>query len=89
MLSDIFGMSSTDALYWMKECLCQEHQGFHQNVKFHQSLLGEFRRTFSSLDYLWSANRQMSSMDSGGRIEPAIASNLQTFRQFSQLVTQQ
>jgi hypothetical protein len=89
LLSDVFGMSSQDALYWMEQCLCQEHEGFHQNVKFHQSLLGEFRRTFSSLDYLWSANREMTPMASGGGIAPAIADNLKTFRQFSQLVNQQ
>lgn len=87
--SDVFGMSSKDALHWMEQCFCQEHEGFHQNVKFHQSLLGEFRRTFSSLDYLWSANRQMSLMSAGSQIAPAIADNLQTFRQFSQLVNQQ
>jgi hypothetical protein len=89
LLSDVFGMSSKDALHWMEQCFCQEHEGFHQNVKFHQSLLGEFRRTFSSLDYLWSANRQMSLMAAGSQIAPAIASNLKTFRQFSQLVNQQ
>ncbi len=85
--SDIFGMSAKDALFWMEQSLCQEHQGFHQNVKFHQDLLPEFRRTFSSLDYLWSVNREMKLMASGGKIDRAIQRNIKTFKQFSKLVT--
>ena len=85
--SDTFGMTSKDALYWLEQSLCHEHQGLHQNVKFHQSLLQEFKRTFSSLDYLWAVNRDMTPMASGGKIEPAIRANQKTFKQFSQLVT--
>ncbi len=84
--SDIFGMSAKDALFWLEQSLCQEHQGFHQNVKFHQSLLQEFRRTFDSLDYLWSANRDMKLMASGGKIDRAIQGNIKTFQRFSKLV---
>ena len=84
--SDTFGMSAKDALFWMEQSLCQEHQGLHQNVKFHQSLLQEFRRTFSSLDYLWSVNRDMKLMASGGNIDRAIQRNIKTFQQFSKLV---
>ncbi len=85
--SDIFGMSAKDALFWLEQSLCQEHQGFHQNVKFHQNLLSEFRRTFDSLDYLWSVNREMKLMASGGKIDRAIQGNIRTFQQFSKLVT--
>ncbi len=84
--SDTFGMSAKDALFWLEQSLCQDHQGFHQNVKFHQSLLQEFRRTFSSLDYLWSVNRDMKPMASGGKIDRAIQGNIRTFQQFSKLV---
>ncbi|VEP11897.1 conserved hypothetical protein [Hyella patelloides LEGE 07179] len=84
--SDTFGMSTKDALFWMKQCLCQEHQGFHQNLQFHQSLLQEFRRTFNSLEYLWFVNREMKPMVSGGNIERAIKGNIKTLQQFSQLV---
>lgn len=85
--SDIFAMSATDALYWLERSLCQEHQGFYQNVKFHQSLLVEFRRTFGDLDYLWPVNREMGCMASGGQIDRAIQGNIKTYRQFSNLVT--
>ena len=84
--SDTFGMSAKDALFWLEQSLCQEHQGFHQNVKFHQSLLQEFRRTFDSLDYLWSVNRNMKLMASGGKIDRAIQGNIKTFQRFSKLV---
>ena len=85
--SETFGMSARDALFWMEQSLCQEHQGWHQNVKFHHSLLQEFRRTFGSLEYLWSVNRDMKLMASGDKIDRAIQGNSKTFKQFSQLVT--
>jgi hypothetical protein len=84
--SDTFGMSAKDALFWMEQCLCQEHQGFYQNVQFHQNLLQEFCRTFGSLEYLWQVNREMKPMASGGSIEGAIQGNIKTFQQFSGLV---
>jgi ATP-dependent Clp protease adapter protein ClpS len=85
--SPIFAMSSSEALFWMEKCFCQEHEGFHQNAKFHQSLLSEFRRTFSNVDYLWDVNREMRVMASGGLINEAIKSNVKTFKRFSQLIT--
>lgn len=42
--SPLFGMSSSEALHWMEKCLCQEHEGFHANLKHHQNLLSDFRR---------------------------------------------
>ena len=81
--SPLFAMSSTEALEWMKKCLCQEHDGFHANLKHHQSLLTDFRRFFGRLDYLWSVNREMRVMAAGGSIERAIESNTKAFNQFS------
>lgn len=86
--SATFGMTPKDALYWLEQSLCREHQGLHQNVKFHQSLLQEFRRTFSNLDYLWAVNRNLTPMAAGGNFERAIKANQKTFKQFSQLVTE-
>ena len=44
--SPLFGMSAVEALHWMEECLCREHEGFHVNLKFHQRLFSELRRFF-------------------------------------------
>ena len=87
LVSDVFGMSQLDALHWMEKCFVTEHEGFHQNVRFHHSLLHEFQRTFGSLDYLSTANREMKPMASGGKIADAIAQNVKTWRQFSKLLT--
>ena len=81
--SPLFAMSSTEALEWMKKCLCQEHEGFHANLQHHQNLLTDFRRFFGRLDYLWSVNREMRVMAAGGSIERAIKSNTKAFNQFS------
>ena len=82
--SPIFDMSSTEALSWMEKCLCQEHQGFHVNLKYHQKLLDEFRRFFAPLDYLWRVNRDMEVMAAGGSIDRALKNNIKSYRRFSQ-----
>ncbi|MGV2826969.1 hypothetical protein [Myxosarcina sp. GI1(2024)] len=84
--SPLFEMSSTEARQWMEKCLCREHEGFHINLKYHQRLLAEFRRFFEPLDYLWSVNREMRLMASGGSIERAIANNRQSWQRFSRQI---
>ncbi|VEP16694.1 conserved hypothetical protein [Hyella patelloides LEGE 07179] len=84
--SPLFEMSSTEALQWMEKCLCQEHEGFHVNLKYHQRLLGEFRRFFERLDYLWAVNREMQIMASGGSIKRALKNNIKSWKQFFQQV---
>lgn len=81
--SPLFAMSSTEALEWMKKCLCTEHEGFHANLQHHQSLLTDFRRFFARLDYLWPSNHEMRVMEAGGSIERAIESNTRAFDEFS------
>ena len=86
LTSRLFGMSSQEALEWMEKCLCHEHEGFHVNLKFHQSLLSDMRRFFAPLDYLWPVNREMRLMAAGGSIERAIKRNVVSFGQFSKSV---
>lgn len=84
--SPLFEMSSKEAFEWMQKCLCQEHEGFHLNLKYHQKLLGEFRRFFDRLDYLWAVNREMRIMATGGSIERALKNNIQSWKHFSQQI---
>lgn len=86
LTSRIFGMSSQEALEWMEKCLCHEHEGFHVNLKFHQSLLSDMRRFFAPLDYLWPVNREMRIMAAGGSIDRAIKRNVVSFTQFAKSV---
>lgn len=85
----VFGMSSQDALHWIKQCLCGEHEGFHVATNNRQRLLGELRRFFEEFDYLWPVNREMRLMAARGSISDAIDSNIKTFEQFSQSVIAQ
>jgi hypothetical protein len=85
--SPLFNLSDKDALYWMEKCLCQEHEGFHVNLKYHQSLLSNFCRFFEKLDYLWAVNRELHLMAAGGSIERAIERNTAAFKQFSRSVS--
>ncbi|MEQ9237391.1 hypothetical protein [Coleofasciculus sp. E2-BRE-01] len=85
--SPVFNMSDREALQWLQKCMCQEHDGFHLTFKYHQRLLSDLRRLFEPINYLWSGNRQMSVMASGGSIEKAIQNNSKAFEKFSQTVT--
>lgn len=84
--SPLFDMSSTEALQWMEKCLCHEHEGYHVNLKYHQKLLGEFRRFFEPLDYLWAVNREMRLMAAGGSIDLAIKNNIKSWKRFSRQI---
>lgn len=84
--SPVFNLSTEEALQWMEKCLCQEHEGFHVNLKYHQSLLSNFRRFFDRLNYLWPVNREMRLMAEGGSIERAIQRNRLAFKEFAQSV---
>ncbi len=85
--SPIFEMSSQEALYWIEKCLCQEHEGFHVNLKYHQSLLSDFRYHVQDFDFLWPINREMRLMASGGSIHKAIQNNINSFKHFSKRLT--
>ncbi|MBW4513026.1 MAG: hypothetical protein KME64_42075 [Scytonematopsis contorta HA4267-MV1] len=85
--SPVFNMSSEEALEWLKKCLCQEHEGFHVTLKYHERLLTDLRRLFDPIDYLWAVNRDMRVMAKGGSISKAIENNTKAFQQFSRSVT--
>ncbi|MGF1481205.1 MAG: hypothetical protein ACFB4I_17255 [Cyanophyceae cyanobacterium] len=86
--SPLFNLSAQDSLYWLERCLCQEHEGFHINLKYHQRLLSDLRRFFDGVDYLWAVNREMRLMAAGGSIEQALQNNVKAFKQFSRSMHQ-
>jgi len=87
--SPVFEMSQDDALHWLERCLCQEHDGFYQNLIHHHRLLADLRRHFEPLDYLWPVNREVRVMAEGNSVERAIAENTRALRQFSSTLAQQ
>ncbi|MBD6619618.1 hypothetical protein FNW02_28310 [Komarekiella sp. 'clone 1'] len=87
--SPLFGMETKEALDWMEKCFCQEHEGYHVGLKYHQSLLELMQRLFSRLDYQWKINREMGIMAAGGSISKALQKNTKTFKEFSQSVIEQ
>jgi hypothetical protein len=84
--SPLFGMSEEESLYWLEKCLCQEHDGFDVQVKYHQKMLKNMLRLTDNLDYLWPVNREMQIMKAGGSIDREIANNVKAFRQFKETV---
>jgi hypothetical protein len=81
--SPVFDMSAQEAIQWIEKCLCQEHQGFHVNLKVHNHLLSDLRKFAEQLDYLWPVNRNMSVMASGGSIKKSIQNNIKAFNEFT------
>jgi hypothetical protein len=84
--SPVFNMSAQESLEWLKKCLCQEHEGFHVTLKYHDRLLTDLRRLFDPIDYLWPINREMGVMAKGGSLSQAIQNNTKAFKQFSKSV---
>jgi hypothetical protein len=80
--SPVFGMSSEEALEWLEKSLCQEHEGFHTNLKSHRKLHTDLQRLFADIDYLWAVNREMQVMGMGGSIEKTIHHNQKAFQRF-------
>ncbi|NJL82098.1 MAG: hypothetical protein HC890_02345 [Chloroflexaceae bacterium] len=81
--SPVFDLSAQEAQIWLQQCLCQEHEGFHLNGKYHQHLLTELRQSFDSLDYLWPVNRELRIFTLGNNISQAIKHNRKVIEQFS------
>lgn len=88
LTSRLFEMSSEEALDWMKKCLCQEHDGFHVNLKYHSTLLSDLSKFFGRLDYLSPVNREMRLMANGASIDRAIKRNTDAFQKFANSITQ-
>ncbi len=82
----VFEFSPQEALHWLEKCLCQEHEGFHNNLNLHQHLLNDCRHFTSKLDYLWSVNREMRLTVAGGSIAKATAQNKKAFQQFAKSI---
>ena len=84
--SPLFELSERDALYWLEKCLCQEHEGFELNLKYHQRLRSDLLRLFGQIDYLWPVNRELRLMQAGASIDKAIQHNVKALRRFSRVV---
>lgn len=84
--SPLFDMSTPEALHWIQKCLCEEHEGFHVNLKYHHRLITELRHFFGEIDYMWPVNREMRIMSSGGSIPKAIQKNTELFHDFAKSV---
>ncbi len=79
----IFGCSDKDALHWIEQSFCQEHQGLHVAAQWHQRLLREYCRFFEGFDYLWPVNREMRLMAAGGNIDQVLANNRDNWQSFT------
>jgi hypothetical protein len=84
--SPVFNMPTEEALQWMEKCLCQEHEGFHANLKYHQRLHLDLCNLCDRLNYLWPVNREMRLMAAGGSIDRAIQTNTKALKQFASAI---
>ena len=86
--SPLFAMSGKEALSWIEQCFCHEHEGFHVTLKYHKRLLAEFRQVFGKVDYLSPENREFRLMAASGSIGVAIQENIKTYEQFSRSLSE-
>ncbi len=79
--SQLFGLSSTDALKTIEQAFCQEHEGFHVAAKYHQRALSDNQKYVEGLDYLWPINRELKTMASAS-IPKSLQNNATAFKRF-------
>ncbi|WP_255008514.1 hypothetical protein [Cyanobium sp. ATX 6F1] len=77
--SSLYGLPHQEALYWLEQSLCQEHEGHHVNLKYHQKLHTTMRQAFKPMSYLWPINRELGLMASGASIVKSLRVNRQAF----------
>ncbi len=77
--STLYGLTHQDAIYWLEQSLCQEHEGHHVNLKYHQKLYSTMRQAFRPLTYLWPINRELGLMAKGASIKKSLKVNRQSF----------
>ncbi|MCU0568043.1 MAG: hypothetical protein MUF49_15770 [Oculatellaceae cyanobacterium Prado106] len=85
--SPVFNFSPSESLHWLEQSLCQEHEGFQVNLKYHDRLLTNLQQMFTDIDYLWGVNREMRLMVKGGAIAPVLEQNRKALRQFAASVS--
>lgn len=77
--SRLYGFTHHDAIYWLEQSLCQEHEGHHVNLKYHQKLYSAMRQAFKPISYLWPINRELGLMAKGASIKTSLKVNCQSF----------
>lgn len=75
LTSSIFGFDRNEALHWLKLCLTEENDGFHSNLKHHESLCKSMKQAFAPLEYLWPVNRELKILDQSKSIPLTIKKN--------------
>jgi hypothetical protein len=81
--SPIFSFDHNSALHWLQRALCEEHDGYHANIKHHHRLITTMRQAFQPLNYFWPVNRQLAIMSSGCSIDRNLRANKKDFELFS------
>lgn len=77
--STLYGLTHQEAIYWLEQSLCQEHEGHHVNLKYHQKLYSTMLQAFKPLTYLWPINRELGLMAKGASIKKSLKVNGQAF----------
>jgi hypothetical protein len=80
--SPIFGLDHQEALQRLAEGVCQEHDGYHMNLKHHHRMMTTARQSFQPMHYLWDVNRNLKLMERGGSIERNLRNNRRAFETF-------
>jgi len=83
LTSPVFSFDHDTALHWLRRALCEEHDGYHMNIKHHHRLITTMKQAFQPLNYLWPVNRQLGIMSSGCSIERNLRANKKDFDLFS------
>ena len=81
--SPVFDFDHDTTMHWLQRALCEEHDGYHMNLKHHHRLLTAMKHAFQPLNYLWPVNRQLGIMSSGCSIMRNLQANKKDYDLFS------
>ncbi|MEL6880413.1 MAG: P-aminobenzoate N-oxygenase AurF, partial [Cyanobacteria bacterium J06607_10] len=81
--SPLFGLSHQATKQMMHRCFAQESEGLHNSYTTHQEAVMAYQAYVEPLEYVWSTNRQMTTM-SAASIEAYLKAQKQKLPRFFQ-----
>ncbi|TNE90946.1 MAG: P-aminobenzoate N-oxygenase AurF [Deltaproteobacteria bacterium] len=81
LTSKVFGLSSAEALAFMRKTYCEENEGLHRAHQTHVTAIDSYRKYLDDVDYLTAHNRDMT-LAADIDIPRVLAANQKAFAAF-------
>ena len=79
--SPLFSMEDAAAQAMMRRCFTEPSEGLHQSAQTHREAVSAYQAYLDPLDYVWTSNREMSTMSTAS-VERYLAAQRRKLPQF-------